>query len=101
MYFVCRFGYYVLGKRMPFICSEYVEQCSFVWTVSRLCRYTIGYVIGVFETQVVTLVVVVPVQLISFALFSEEWVRVLPSFVVLCYCSAFLPSIYLLDLPVN
>ena len=45
MHFVCRFSYYVLRNRMPFVCSEYVEHCSFVRTVSRLCRYTIGYVI--------------------------------------------------------
>ena len=44
---------YVLRNRMPFICNEYVAQCSFVWTVSRLCRYTVGYFIGMFETQVV------------------------------------------------
>jgi len=44
----------------PLFCSEYVAQYSFVWTVSRLCRYTIGYVIGVFVTQVVILVVVDP-----------------------------------------
>ena len=77
---------------MRFVYSEYVEQCSFVWTVSRLSRCTIGYVTGVFETQVVTLILVVPLQLISFALFSEEWVHVLPSFVVLYYCTVFPPN---------
>ena len=41
VYFVCRFSYYVLRSRMLFVCSEYVEQCSFVWTVSRLCRHTV------------------------------------------------------------
>ena len=45
MHFVCRLSYYVLRNRMPFVCSDYAEQCSFVWAVSRLCRYTIGYVI--------------------------------------------------------
>jgi len=45
------------GANMNIVCSVCVEQYSFVWTVSRLCRYTIGYVIGVYETQVVTLVV--------------------------------------------
>jgi len=59
MYLVYRFSY-VLRNRIPLVCREYVEECSFVWSVSRLCRYTIGYVIGVFETQVVTFVVVVP-----------------------------------------
>jgi len=44
MYFVCRFNYYVLRNSMAFVCSEYVEQCSFVRTASRLCRYTIVYV---------------------------------------------------------
>jgi hypothetical protein len=43
MYFVCRFSHYVLRNRMSFVCSEYVEQCSFVWTASRLCTCTIGY----------------------------------------------------------
>jgi len=43
MYFVCRFSHYVLRNRMPFVCYEYVEQCSFVWTASRLCTCTIGY----------------------------------------------------------
>jgi len=66
MCFVCRFSYYVLRNRMPFVCSEYVEQRSFVWTVSRLFGHAIGYVIGVSGTQVCTLVVVVAVQLISF-----------------------------------
>ena len=80
------------------LCSGYVAQRSVVWTVSRLCRCAIGYVIGVFESQVVTLVVVVPVQLISFAWFSVDWVRVLPSFVVLCYCSVLLQAIYLVSL---
>jgi len=60
LYLVCRFSYCVLRNRMPLVCSDYVEECSFVWSVSRLCRYTIGYIIGVIETQVVTLVVVVP-----------------------------------------
>ena len=73
MYFVCRFSYYVLRNRMPFVCSEYVEQISFVWTVRRLFRHSISYVIGVFETQVGTLFVVVPVQLISLTCFTEEW----------------------------
>ena len=45
MHFVRRFSYYVLRNHIHFVCSEYVEQCSFVRTVSRLCRYTIGYVI--------------------------------------------------------
>ena len=60
VYFVCQFSYSVLRNRMSFVCSEYVAQCLFVWTVSCLSRYTIGYIIGVIETQVVTLVVVVP-----------------------------------------
>ena len=101
MYFVCRFCYNVLRSHMPFVCSEYVAQYLFVWTISCLCRYTISYVIGMFETQVVTLVVVVPVRLISFAWFSEEWIRVLPSFVVLHYCSVFLKTIYLLSYSVS
>jgi len=43
MYFVCRFSHYVLRNHMLFVCSN-VEQCSFVRTASRLCRYTIVYV---------------------------------------------------------
>ena len=79
------------------LCLQYVVQYSFIWTVSHSCRYTIGYIIGAFESQVVILVVVVPVQLNPFACFSEESVRVLPSFDVLCYRTVFLQTVYLLS----
>ena len=81
---------------MSFVCSEYVEQCSFVWAVSRLCRYTIGYVIGVFEIQDITLVVAVPVLL---CWFQRSGYVSFPCLYALCclLCSVFLPNVYLLS----
>lgn len=52
MYFVCRFSYCVLRNGMTFVCKEYVEQYSFIRAVSRLRRYTIGYVINHARTMI-------------------------------------------------